>query len=145
METHSSNFAWSIPWAEEPGRLQSMGSQELDKTQRLNKPIREGNGNPLQYCHSHSVFLPEKAHGERNLVSCSPWDPKDSDATEHTSKGDTFSCHTWVGWPIQWVRSQRCCQTSIPHCTRPPPHQKIILPQMAIFLRLRTTASVGIH
>ena len=101
--------------------------------------------NPLQYCHSHSVFLPEKAHGERNLVSCSPWDPKDANTTEHTSKGDTFSCHTWVGWPIQWVRSQRCYQTSIPHCTRPPPHQKIILPQMAIFLRLRTTASVGIH
>ena len=27
MATHSSIFAWSIPWAEEPGRLQSMGSQ----------------------------------------------------------------------------------------------------------------------
>ena len=32
MATHSSILAWSIPWAEEPGRLQSMGSQELDKT-----------------------------------------------------------------------------------------------------------------
>ena len=27
MATHSSIFAWEIPWAEEPGRLQSMGSQ----------------------------------------------------------------------------------------------------------------------
>ena len=28
METHSSIHAWEIPWTEEPGRLQSMGSQE---------------------------------------------------------------------------------------------------------------------
>ena len=27
MATHSSTLAWKIPWAEEPGRLQSMGSQ----------------------------------------------------------------------------------------------------------------------
>jgi len=26
METHSSTLAWKIPWMEEPGRLQSMGS-----------------------------------------------------------------------------------------------------------------------
>ena len=26
MATHSSPFAWQIPWTEEPGRLQSMGS-----------------------------------------------------------------------------------------------------------------------
>ena len=27
MATHSSVLAWKIPWMEEPGRLQSMGSQ----------------------------------------------------------------------------------------------------------------------
>ena len=27
MVTHSSTLAWKIPWTEEPGRLQSMGSQ----------------------------------------------------------------------------------------------------------------------
>jgi len=27
MATHSSILAWEIPWTEEPGRLQSMGSQ----------------------------------------------------------------------------------------------------------------------
>ena len=32
MATHSSILVWSIPWTEEPGRLQSMGSQELDMT-----------------------------------------------------------------------------------------------------------------
>ena len=29
MATHSSIFAWKIPWKEEPGRLQSMGSQRV--------------------------------------------------------------------------------------------------------------------
>ena len=27
MATHSSILSWRIPWTEEPGRLQSMGSQ----------------------------------------------------------------------------------------------------------------------
>ena len=29
MATHSSILAWKIPWAEEPGGLQSMGSQRV--------------------------------------------------------------------------------------------------------------------
>ena len=29
MATHSSVLAWRIPWTEEPGRLQSMGSQRV--------------------------------------------------------------------------------------------------------------------
>ena len=33
MATHSSIFAWRIPWTEEPGGLQSMGSQESDTTE----------------------------------------------------------------------------------------------------------------
>ena len=50
---HSSTLAWKIPWMEEPGRLQSMGSLELDTTERLHSHfslscIGEGNGNPLQ-------------------------------------------------------------------------------------------------
>ena len=32
MATHSSILAWGIPWTEEPGRLQSMGFKESDKT-----------------------------------------------------------------------------------------------------------------
>ena len=51
MAPHSSSLAWKIPWTEEPGRLQSMGS---GTTERLHfrfslSCIREGNGNPLQY------------------------------------------------------------------------------------------------
>ena len=32
MATYSSILAWRISWTEEPGRLQSMGLQELDMT-----------------------------------------------------------------------------------------------------------------
>ena len=29
MATHSSTLAWKMPWMEEPGRLQSMGSHRV--------------------------------------------------------------------------------------------------------------------
>ena len=32
MANHYNSLAWRIPWIEEPGRLQSMGSQESDTT-----------------------------------------------------------------------------------------------------------------
>ena len=35
MATHSSILAWRIPQTEEPARLQSMGSKEMDTTERL--------------------------------------------------------------------------------------------------------------
>ena len=35
MATHSSILAWEIPWTEEPGALQSMGSQKSDTTEQL--------------------------------------------------------------------------------------------------------------
>ena len=53
MASHSSTLAQKIPWMEEPGRLQSMGSLESDTTERLHfhfslSCIGEGNGNPFQ-------------------------------------------------------------------------------------------------
>ena len=62
MAPHSSTLAWKIPWMEDPGALQSMGSlrvgqeekkKESDTTEQLQfhfslSYIGEGNGNPLQ-------------------------------------------------------------------------------------------------
>ena len=53
MAPHFSTLAWKIPWTEEPGGLQSMGSLESDTTERLPfhfslSWIGEGYGNPLQ-------------------------------------------------------------------------------------------------
>ena len=49
MAPHSSTLAWKIPWTEEPGGLQSMGSLRVghDWATSLSH-IGEGNGNPLQ-------------------------------------------------------------------------------------------------
>ena len=33
MATHSSILAWRIPWTDEPGGLQSIGSKELDTSE----------------------------------------------------------------------------------------------------------------
>ena len=35
MATHSSILAWEIPWTEEPGGLQSMGSQRVRQNEQL--------------------------------------------------------------------------------------------------------------
>ena len=51
MAPHSSTLAWKIPWMEEPGGLQSMGSLGVrhDWVTSLSLScIGEGNGNPLQ-------------------------------------------------------------------------------------------------
>ena len=53
MAPHSSTLAWKIPWIEEPGGLQSMGSLRVGKTERLHSHISlsctgEGNCTPLQ-------------------------------------------------------------------------------------------------
>ena len=49
MATHSSTLAWKIPWTEEPGRLQSMGSLRVGQDWATSLSCTgEGNGNPLQ-------------------------------------------------------------------------------------------------
>ena len=35
MATHSSILAWKIPWKEEPGGLQSVGSQGVGHTEQM--------------------------------------------------------------------------------------------------------------
>ena len=54
MASHSSTLAWKIPWTEEPGGLQSMGSLRVghdwsDSLSLFTLCTGEGNGNPLQY------------------------------------------------------------------------------------------------
>ena len=48
MAPHSSTLAWKIPWAEEPGRLPSMGSTQQLHFEFSLSCIGEGNGTPLQ-------------------------------------------------------------------------------------------------
>ena len=46
MTTHSATPAWRIPWKEEPGRLQPMGSQRVghDRATSLTHSLKQWNG-----------------------------------------------------------------------------------------------------
>ena len=84
---HSSTLAWKIPWMEEPGRLQSMGSQSQtllsDFTFFLSiVPFGEGKD-------STPVFLPAESHGQRGLVGYSLWGCRESDTTEQITHTHT--------------------------------------------------------
>ena len=48
--THSSILAWEIPWTEEAGGLQSMGSHELDMSYQLHYTIH-----PTDKIHSSKI------------------------------------------------------------------------------------------
>ena len=83
MAPHSSTLAWKIPWAEEPGGLQSMGSLRvgLDRVTLLSLFTfihwrRKWQPTP--------VLLPGKSLGWRSLVGCHLWGRIESDTTEAT-------------------------------------------------------------
>ena len=83
MAPHSSTLAWKIPWTEEPGRLQSMGSLTVGHGWATSLSLftfmhwrREWQPTP--------VFLPGESQGRRSLVGCRLWGSTESDMTEAT-------------------------------------------------------------
>ena len=83
MATHSSTLAWKIPWAEEHGGLQSMGSLRVghDHVTSLSLFIfmhwrRKWQPTP--------VFLPGESQGQGSPVGCHLWGRTESDTTEAT-------------------------------------------------------------
>ena len=83
MAPHSSTLAWKIPWTEEPGGLQSMGSRRVrhDWTTSLSLFTfmhwrRKWQPTP--------VFLPGESQGRQSLVGCRLWGRTESDTTEAT-------------------------------------------------------------
>ena len=83
MATHSSTLAWKIPWMEEPGRLQSMGSLRLGHDWATSLSLftfmhwrRKWQPTP--------VFLPRESQGWGSLVGCRLWGCTESDTTEAT-------------------------------------------------------------
>ena len=72
MATHASTLAWKIPWTEEPGRLQSMGSLGVRHDWATSLSLfsfmhwrRKWQPNP--------VFLPGESQGRESLVGCHLW------------------------------------------------------------------------
>ena len=83
MAPHSSTLAWKIPWTEEPGGLQSMGSRRVGHNWAPFLSLftfmhwrRKWQPTP--------VFLPGESQGRGSLVGCHLWDHTESDTTEVT-------------------------------------------------------------
>ena len=83
MAPHSSTLAWGIPWMEEPGRLQSMGSLRVGHDWATSLSLftfmhwsRKWQPTP--------VFLPGESQGWGNLVGCHLWGRTEMDTTEAT-------------------------------------------------------------
>ena len=83
LAPHSSTLAWKIPWTEEPGRLQSMGSRSIRQDWATSLSLftfmhwrRKWQPTP--------VFLPEEYQGQGSLVGCRLWGRTESDTTEAT-------------------------------------------------------------
>ena len=83
MATHSSTLAWKIPWMEEPGGLQSMGSPRVGHDWATLLSLftfmhwrRKWQPTP--------VFLPRESQGRGSLVGCRLWGCTESDTTEAT-------------------------------------------------------------
>ena len=89
MAPHSSTLAWKIPWTEEPGRLQSMGSLRVGYNWASSLLLstflhwrRKWQPTP--------VFLPGESQGRGSLVGCRLWSRTESDTTEATKQQDTY-------------------------------------------------------
>ena len=85
LAPHSSILAWRIPWMEEPGGLQSMGSlgvgQDWETSLSLFTFMHwRWNWQPTP------VFLPGESQGWRSLVGWHLWGLTESDTTEATEK-----------------------------------------------------------
>ena len=83
MAPHPSTIAWKIPWTEEPGGLQSMGSRRVRHDWATSLSLftlmlwrRKWQPTP--------VFLPGEPQGWGSLVGCSPWVHTELDTTEVT-------------------------------------------------------------
>ena len=83
MATHSSTLAWKIPWMEEPGGLQSMGSVRVGYNGLTSLSL-------FTFTHWRRkwqptlVFLPGESQGWGSLVGCRLWGCTESDTTEVT-------------------------------------------------------------
>ena len=86
MAPYSSTLAWKIPWTEEPGELQSMGSLGVAKSRRQLIDFT------LTFIFMHwrrkwqptPVFLPGESQGWRSLVGCCLWGYTESDMIKAT-------------------------------------------------------------
>ena len=110
---YSSPLAWKIPWSEEPGRLQSMGSQRVGYDWATSLSLftfkhwkRKWQPTP--------VFLPGESQGWGSLVGCHLWGRTESDMTEAISSisGGIILILQRGSWDPKMVRQRGRSRTS---------------------------------
>ena len=83
MAPHSSTLAWKIPWTEEPGRLQSMGSLRVGHDWATSLSLFT-----FMHCRRKwqptPVFLTGDSQEWQSLVCCRLWGHTESDTPEAT-------------------------------------------------------------
>ena len=85
MAPHSSTLAWKIPWTQEPGRLQSMGSLRLGHHRATSLSLFTFHFHALEKeVATHSSVLAWRIPGTASLVGCHLWGHTESDTTEVT-------------------------------------------------------------
>ena len=113
MAPHSSALAWTIPWMEEPGRLQSMGSLRVG---------HDSASSLLLFTFMHwrrkwqptPVSLPGESQGWGNLLGCHLWGSTELDTTEATQQQQQRTKrkpqedvsnvdHSYLGWDVLGV------------------------------------------
>ena len=83
MAPHSSTLAWKIPWMEEPGRLQSMGSRRIWYNWATSLSLFTFMHWRRKWQHT-PVFLPGESQGRGSLVGCHLLGCPELDTTEVT-------------------------------------------------------------
>ena len=97
MAPHSSTLAWKIPWTEEPGGLQSLGSLRVGHDWVTSLSL-------FTFMHWRRkwqpapVFLPGEYQRLGSLVGCRLWGRTESDMTEATCSSSSSSRWGWMPW-----------------------------------------------
>ena len=101
-----STLAWKIPWAEEPGGLQSMGSLRVRHDWATSFWLftfmhwrRKWQPTP--------VFLPGGSQGLGSLMGCRLWGCTESDTTEATQQQQQHThIYTHISYGFLWIYTQ---------------------------------------
>ena len=103
MATHSSTLVWRIPWTQEPGRVQSVGSLRVGHDWATSLSL-------LTFMHWRRkwqptpVFLPGESQGWRSLVGCRLWGRTELDTTEATEQQQQVVSMSWLLLIVlQWI------------------------------------------
>ena len=150
MATHSSTLAWKIPWTEEPGGLQSMGSLGDGHNWATSLSllcIREGNGNPLL------CSCLENPRGSRawwaaihGISQSQTWLKRlSSSSSRENSKSDSIFCH-WASvlFPISYMFHPELVSAHFHTVPLAPVFPTVLMPSSYQSLKLKRLSVIQI-